>query len=404
MPDAEHDYAEVADLRRGPLTGYRILEFGANFTAPIATMLLGDQGADVIKVENGTGDQMRYAGAYRGGVQGLASVFLSANRNKRSITLDLKAAESVAMVRRLIAVCDVVVQNFRPGVIDRLGFGFTDCKQIRDDIIYVTIDGLGAVGPERKRRVYDTVVQGISGMAGVQRDVDTHEPRAFQTAIADKITALTVFQAITAALLARERSGDGQHVRVSMLDAAISFLWPDSMGNNTLVGEDVTKLGTAMDTKLIYRTKDDFILATCMSNADWIALATVIGRPELVEDSRFVNITDRIKNTASLYGELQNVFLTRTTAEWIDLLRTADAVFAPVNRPETLHLDAQVQATGAIRELEHPQAGAYRQPVHPIRFEGTPAGLWRQAPSLGEHSAEIIEEFGLGLRSPVSAR
>lgn len=222
-------------LRTGPLAGYRILEFGANFTGPFATMLLGDQGADVIKVESPQGDQIRYSTSARGGI---SAAFLSTNRNKRSVVLDLKKPAAIAAFRRLVKSCDVVVQNFRPGVVDRLGLGYDDLRKVRDDLIFVSVSGFGSDGPYSKQRVYDTVIQGVAGIAGTQRDPDTGVPCMVRSAIVDKVTALTVAQAITAGLLARERSGKGQHVRVDMLNAMLSFWWPDVMSNQTFIGTD----------------------------------------------------------------------------------------------------------------------------------------------------------------------
>ncbi|BBF69996.1 hypothetical protein SBA_ch1_21960 [Sphingomonas bisphenolicum] len=191
--------------RLGPLAGYRILEFGTNLTAPMATMLMGDQGADVIKVEPIRGDQLRSSGDQRSGVPNMGAMFLNANRNKRSIALDLKRADHLDAALRIAGQCDVVVQNFRPGVADRIGIGYEAAARLRPDIIYVSIDGLGDSGPEANRRVYDIVVQGIAGIAAVQADNVTGAPTTIRSAIVDKATALVVWQAVTAALLARER-------------------------------------------------------------------------------------------------------------------------------------------------------------------------------------------------------
>ena len=386
----------MGDAPTGPLAGIRVLELAANFTGPIATMWLGDQGADVIKVEPATGDQLRYVGACRDGVARLSSVFLSANRNKRSVGLDLKDPESVAALKNVIARSDVFLQNYRPGVIESLGLGYDEVVKIRPDIIYISINGLGTTGPESRRKVYDTVVQGMAGPAYVQRDPHSGVPRVVQNAIADKVTALFVFQAVTAALLARAHTGKGQFVSVSMLDAMISFMWPDSMSNDTLTGASVRPSGTAVESNLVYQTKDGYILATAMSNSDWRGLVTALGRPELAKDPRFLEISDRVRNTHLIHGELQPAFLLRTTSEWLPLLRDADAVFAPINATSDLHLDEQVRALGSIIEVEHPTAGAYRQPVHPARFASTPATLWRHAPQLGEHNEEVLGASAAG--------
>jgi crotonobetainyl-CoA:carnitine CoA-transferase CaiB-like acyl-CoA transferase len=377
----------------GPLAGYRILEFGANFTGPFATMLLGDQGADVIKVESPEGDQIRYSTSARGGI---SAAFISTNRNKRSVVLDMKKPAAIAAFRRLVKSCDVVVQNFRPGVVDRLGLGYDDLKKVRGDLIFVSVSGFGSDGPYSKQRVYDTVIQGVAGIAGTQRDPDTRIPCMVRSAIVDKVTALTVAQAITAALLARERSGKGQHVRVDMLNAMLSFWWPDVMSNQTFIGPGATAAGTIADARLIYKTRDDYVLAACMSNAEWKGLVTAIGKPELADDPRFRTMPDRVAHLREQYEELKDGFLSRTTQEWLAILRELDAVCAPVNAPENLCDDPQIRGSGIIWQGEHPVAGTYRQPIHPIQFEQTPAEIRRHAPMLGEHTDEVLHELGFG--------
>jgi crotonobetainyl-CoA:carnitine CoA-transferase CaiB-like acyl-CoA transferase len=377
----------------GPLAGYRILEFGANFTGPFATMLLGDQGADVIKVESPQGDQIRYSTSARGGI---SAAFISTNRNKRSVVLDMKKPAAIAAFRRLVKSCDVVVQNFRPGVVDRLGLGYDDLKKVRGDLIFVSVSGFGSDGPYSKQRVYDTVIQGVAGIAGTQRDPDTRIPCMVRSAIVDKVTALTVAQAITAALLARERSGKGQHVRVDMLNAMLSFWWPDVMSNQTFIGPGATAAGTIADARLIYKTRDDYVLAACMSNAEWKGLVTAIGKPELADDPRFRTMPDRVAHLREQYEELKDGFLSRTTQEWLAILRELDAVCAPVNAPENLCDDPQIRGSGIIWQGEHPAAGTYRQPIHPIQFEQTPAEIRRHAPMLGEHTDEVLHELGFG--------
>lgn len=386
----------MTDPTEGPLSGYRILEMGANLTGPVATMLMGDQGADVIKLETASGDQLRHLGARRQGVEGMGTMFLNANRNKRSVVLDLKSPQGLEQALALAASCDAVVQNFRPGVLDRLGLGYEAVRSRRRDIIYVSIDGVGDVGPDRDRRVYDIVVQGLSGFAGVQADRDTGQPQTVQNAVVDKITALAVWQATTAALLHRERKAQGQHVRVSMLNVALSFLWPEAMGASTLIGDDVRPGGAMAAVRYVYPTKDDHILVGFMSNEEFAAACRALERVELIEDARFTNAGLRFGNAGALNVIVADCLVQRTTAEWLDRLRAEDAVFAPVNRPEGIHLDPQVQAIGALVEHSHPVAGAYRQPVHPVRFGSGSASLRRHAPGLGEHTDEVLAEIEPG--------
>lgn len=380
----------------GPLSGFRILEMGANLTGPFATMLLGDQGADVIKLETSTGDQMRYAGDSRRGVAGMGTMFLSLNRSKRSIVLDLKTSEGLAQARLVAAGCDAVVQNFRPGVVERLGLGYDDVRKLKEDIVYVSIDGVGDVGPDRDRRVYDIVVQGLSGFAGVQADRETGEPRTVQNAVVDKTTGLMVAQATTAALLRRERTGQGQHVRVSMLNVALSFLWPEAMGASTLIGDDVRPGGSMAGVRYVYATRDDHILLGFVSNEEFAAVCRAIDRPELLNDPRFDGVGQRFANAHDLNPLIAERLVTQTSVHWLDRLRAEDAVFAPVNRPDRVHLDPQVVAIGALLEHDHPAVGRYRQPVHPVRFEGRTRSLDRHAPTLGQHTEEVLSELRVG--------
>lgn len=379
----------------GPLSGYRVLEFGTNVSAPFAAMLLGDQGADVIKVETAGGDQTRGAGSLRHGVAGTSSYFMNVNRNKRSIVIDLKAAEGVAAVLALAATCDVVIQNYRPGVADRLGIGYEAIKALRPDIVYVSIDGMGDRGPAAKRRVYDIVIQGMSGFAATQAPIETGVPTLVNNAVADKITALNVWQGVTAALLHRERTGHGQHVVVSMLDAALAFIWPDAMTGVTFKGEDVTRLASPADVKFIHPTQDSHIVVGFFGPDEWAALCNVTGSPELIDDPRFRTLKDRLENITDVNRILSTAFLSKTTAEWVPLLDAADAVYAPVNSPEDLLTDPVIAEAGILEELEHPVAGLYRQPRHAVRFSETPASIRRHAPMLGADTADVLRELGL---------
>lgn len=374
-----------------------MLELGANLTAPLATMLMGDQGAEIIKIESAAGDQLRGGGDARRGVSGMGTMFLNANRNKKSVVLDLKKPAHVDAARRLAAECDVVVQNFRPGVADRLGLGYDRIRSARPDIVYVSIDGVGDEGPEAGRRVYDIVVQGLAGFAAVQADAATGEPRTVQNAVVDKATAFAVSQAAVAALLVRERTGQGQHVRVSMLNVALSFLWPEAMGLATLIGDDVVRGGAMAAVRYCYATADGHILVGFMSNDEFAAVARVIGRDDLIGDARFGTVGGRFAHAQILNDILAEALRTRPTLEWLEALRAADAVYAPVNRPDNIAQDPQIQALGALREHEHPLVGRYRQPVHPVRFGATPADNHRHAPMLGADTQAVLARFGIEL-------
>ena len=376
----------------GPLHGFRILDLSAVISGPYGTMILADQGADVIKVEPpGTGDFTRSAGNKSGG---MSASFLNNNRNKRSIAVDLRHPDGVAVVKRLAATCDVIVQNFRPGVADRLGVGEAAIRAAAPTIIYVSISGFGEVGPFSQKPVYDPIVQALSGLASVQGGSDTERPRLVRTILPDKLTAITAAQAITAALLARARTGQGQHVRVSMLDAIVAFLWSSDMGGQTYVGKTVSQQRAASFIDLIYETKDGYMSVAVMTNDQWAALARTFGRPEWLEDPRFATTELRDLNINDRLALIQSVLIGRTTGEWMEILEPAGVPCAPVlTRSEMIH-HPQIEAAGIVVESDHPQAGRLRQARNAARFSATTPELRFGAPLLGEHAVEILREAG----------
>ncbi|CAN5202657.1 CoA transferase [soil metagenome] len=386
----------VNTTAEGPLSGYRILEFGANISVPWATMLLGDQGADVIKLEVSGGDQTRVAGNARHDVEGMGSLFLNSNRNKRSIVIDLKTEEGRKAVRDIAVQCDVIVQNFRPGVMERLGVGYDQIKALRPDIIFVSVDGLGSEGRGATRRVYDIVVQGLAGFAGMQAPRGG-DPVMVNTMITDKIAAMTVWQAVTAALLVRERKGIGQHVQISMLNAAIAFLWPDVMANASLSGPNVRIGAVPSSVRYIFPTADGHVIIGMFAQPEWKGLSLAIERPDLIDDPRFLTLKERLFNAEEMNAILASAFIGRTTHEWVERLEAHDAVFAPVNRPEDIPGDPYVIALGTVEDHVHPSIGPYRQAIHPTVFEKTPASIRRHAPTLGADTVEVLQELGIRL-------
>ncbi|MBL4720749.1 MAG: CoA transferase, partial [Alphaproteobacteria bacterium] len=284
----------------GPLDGYRIVDLTGVISGPFATMILADQGADVIKVETpGVGDYTRQAGNQKAN---LSASFLNNNRNKRSITINLKTERGKDIFHRLVKTADVLVQNFRPGVVERIGIDEAAIRKIAPDIIYVSISGFGDKGPYKFKPTYDPLIQAVSGLASVQGGSDENRPRLVRTIVPDKVTALTAAQAITAALLARERSGVAQHVRLSMLDSVLAFLWSSDMGGQTFIGETISQQRAASFIDLIYHTKDGFMSVSTMTNAQWTAFATETNHLEWLEDERFstpalrdLNINDRLE-------------------------------------------------------------------------------------------------------------
>lgn len=377
----------------GPLAGVRVLDLSCVLSGPAATMLLADQGADVIKVEAPEGDITRKMGSGR---DGMTSFFLSTNRGKRSIALDLKHPDGLAIVRQLVRTADVIVQNFRPGAMERLGLGYAAVRELRDDIIYVSISGFGPHGPYADQRVYDPVIQALSGLADIQADGDSGRPRMVRTVIPDKTTALVTAQAISAALFARERTGLGRLVEVAMLDATIAFLWPEGMSELTIVEQDdeITR-GGRLAQDLVFRTRDGYITAGAVSDSEWAGLCTVLERPEWVRDPRFGTTNARSVHAGVRLSETATVLATRASAEWLALLRAHGVPCAPVLRRDEVLDDPQVRANRLINEYEHPILGRVRQPRPAARMSGhtpEPAPL---APVLGAHTREILAELGL---------
>ncbi len=375
----------------GPLEGVRVLDLTSMISGPVATMMLGDQGADVIKVEPPGGDLVRSLGANRAG---LTASFVSSNRSKRSLVLDLKSAVGMAALKRLIPTADVFVQNFRPGAIERMGFGESVVRGLRDDIIYVSISGFGESGPYAHKRVYDPVIQALSGLAAIQADRDTGRPRMVRTIIPDKTTALTAAQAITAALFARERTGRGQHVKLAMLDAMVAYLWPEGMTSLTFVGREVNASRAQIAQDLIFQTTDGYITAGAVSDAEWLGMCVALERPDWLEDERFKTAAGRVIYAHERLAMTGDVLKLRSSAAWLERLDREGVPCAPVLSREEVIEHEQVRVNATIEEHDHAVAGRIRQPRPAARFSETPARMRRVAPLLGEQSREILDEAG----------
>lgn len=375
----------------GPLAGYRVIDVTQMLSGPMSTMILGDQGADVIKVEPPkTGDLTRAFGS-----KGISPTFSMINRNKRSVAIDLKQEQGVALLKQLVAESDVFVQNFRPGAVERMGIGEEALRQVKPDLIYVSISGFGEVGPYAHKRVYDPVIQALSGLTDIQRDPVTGRPKMMRLVIPDKVTALTAAQATTAALLARERTGKGQHVRLAMLDAVVSFLWPEGMAYHTFVrnGEAVARPQDVRD--LIFETADGYITAGAMSNKEWEGLVRALEKPELLEDERFRTPAGRMKHADVRLEMTAEVIKTGTTADWIAKLDAEQVPCAPALSREEMLTNEQILANQLIVESEHPHVGRTRMTRPAARFDATPAELRLPAPMLGEHTDEVLTEMGM---------
>src|SRR3954451_4152228 len=376
----------------GPLNGYRIIDLTSNVSGPLATMILADQGADVIKVEAPTRGDSTRSGANRRG--GFTAGFLNNNRNKRSIVLDLKQPAALEAVKRLAAGADVFVQNFRPGVADRIGVGEAAIRAVAPNIVYVSISGFGEKGPYAQAPAYDPVIQGFSGLATVQAGSDRERPRLLRTILPDKLTAITASQAITAALLARERAGEGQHVRLSMLEAVVAFLWASDMSGQTFVGDEPTEQEAASTIDLIYETADGYITAAVVTDRQWVGLTRALDKPEWLEDERFQTPSLRAQNIDARLQMTQDVLTGGPSAEWLEKLTQADVPCGPVLTRSQLIRHPHVAALELLEEYDHPEAGRLRQARNAARFEGTPASIRLPAPPLGEHTEAVLGEIG----------
>jgi len=377
----------------GPLDGIRIVDLSSMLSGPWATDILGDQGADVIKVEPpGKGDHVRSLPNRSGG---MPSMFVNINRSKRSVTIDLKSPQGVQTVLKLIASADVVVQNFRPGVVERLGVGYEAAKAANPRIVYLSISGFGERGPYADRRVYDPVVQALSGLTTIQAGSDDERPRLIRTILPDKLSAVTASQAITAALLARERMGAGQHIRLSMLDAVLAFLWASDMGAYTFIDKPVEPEKAASFIDLIYDTAEGYMTVSTMSNAEWSSFCTAVGRPDMITDPRFATPAARDTNVNERLEFVQSRLLDKPAGEWLEILPRFGVPCAPALCRSELLTHPQVVASEILIETTHPVAGRLRQTRTAARFEGTIPGPPRGAPRTGQHNVEILAEIGL---------
>ena len=379
---------------RGPLRGLRVLDCSIALTGPYAVALLADQGADVIKVERpGIGDIARWIGV---SVNGLSALFQMCNRGKRSIAVDVHHDEGRELVRLLAGRSDVFVQNFRPGVVERLGLGYDDVRAVNPEIVYVSISGFGPEGPYATKGAYDTVIQAYGGLATSQADPETHEPQFLRQTAADKITALVAAQAITAALFARERGDGGQHLQLSMLDAVVSFLWADAAGNEVLLDADRSQPSSFVASFRPLRFLDGWGIATPTSDADFAGLCRAFG-VDGYDDPRVATIAQRAQHrdvSRALVDQCYVVARGLTTAAAIARLEAERVPCGVVLSPAELASDPHAQAIGLLEDSEHPRAGRLRQPRHPTQFLRTPARLGGPAPTLGQHTGEVLAEIG----------
>ncbi|MCH1580587.1 CoA transferase [Luminiphilus sp.] len=373
------------------LAGVKVLDLTSMVSGPVAAMMLADQGADVIKVEPTSGEQMRHIGPT---VNKVTAAFFSCNRGKRSIGVDLKSEDGKKILFDLVTDADVLIQNFRPGAMERMGFGEPVLREINPRLIYVSISGFGEEGPYAHKRVYDPVIQALSCATDIQGDRATGRPQMFRIIIADKVTAITAAQAISTALYAREKSGEGQHVRLSMLDAMLSLFWPEAMAGLTYADQefDVRKYQGAMD--LIYETQDRFITAGAISNNEWEGMCRALNREDLIDHPNFKTAQGRFTHNSERKDITAEEIKKWSSEEILARFDQEGVPCAPIiDRSELLDHE-QVLANGSIDRLYFEEFGEVRQARHPARFDKTPASVSRPAPRLGEHGREVLAALG----------
>jgi len=377
----------------GPLSGYKIIDLTSMVSGPLATMILADQGAEVLKIENPNGGDYTRGVSSRNG--GFSASFLNNNRNKKSIAINLKDAAGVKLLLELVKEADVFVQNFRPGVVDRMGIGEATIRAIVPEIIYVSISGFGHKGPYANKPVYDPLVQALSGLSSIQGGSDDVRPRLVRTILPDKLTGFTAAQAITAGLLSRERSGVGQHVQLSMLDSVVSFLWASDMSGQTFIGQEIAQEKAQSFIDLIYETKDGYISVAVQSDKEWLGLTRALEKLEWLDDERFTTSALRHKNIDERLRLTQKVLLGKTAVEWLQRLEAEDVPCAPVlHRSEVIN-HPQITANEVLVENEHPEAGRLRQARGAALFSKTPPTQRYGAPLLGQHTLDELKKIGL---------
>jgi crotonobetainyl-CoA:carnitine CoA-transferase CaiB-like acyl-CoA transferase len=380
---------------KGPFAGIRVIELASALAAPGASAVLADQGADVIKIEPpGVGDILRHMGTSR---QGVSNLFQHYNRGKRSLALNLKHPEGMAIVRRLVSGADVLLHNFRPGVAERLGMGYVAMKAIRPELIYVSVTGFGHQGPYAQKPAWDNVVQAFAGVAQSQANADTGEPTQYYQIFADKLTALSAAQAIGAALFARERGRGGQELRLAMIDAVAAFLWPDTCGAAAFLEPEGVREGQSLAKgNRLVRFSDGWAQIAPTDDASFLATCRILGE-DVAGDPRFASFRARNEHAdevRALFGRLYARAREMPMNEMVARLESADVPCAKALRVEDLPAHPQFQANGLFTVTDHPRAGPILGPRTPVRFSATPDTTGRSAPELGEHSDQILAELG----------
>jgi crotonobetainyl-CoA:carnitine CoA-transferase CaiB-like acyl-CoA transferase len=401
----------VAETKRlageatGPLKGIRILDLTSVVNGAYATQILADQGAEVIKIEDpgsgrgAGGDIMRWAGHVpEGAPRDMGPIFLTINRNKRSVVLDLKQPSAQRAMRRLIKTCDVFAASVRYDGLTRLGLGYEAVRDIRPDIVYVHAAGYGSDGPYAGEPAYDDLIQSASGMADILPRTDGDPtPRILPTLVADKVSGLFMSQAVTAALLHRARTGEGQFVEVPMFECVTSFLMVEHLYDHVFDPPrgQYGYIRVINPNRKPYRTKDGYIGLLPYTDRQWDQFFEAAGFGEAVKgDPRFADYATRAKHVQELYGLVEQAAATKTTQEWLDILKPLSIPVVKTNGLADLESDPHLEAVGLFERYEHPEVGTYKSMRPPVRFSKSPANIRRHPPRLGEHTEEVLAEVG----------
>ena len=380
----------------GPLDGVRIIDVSEVISGPLAVMILAEQGADVIKVEPPKyGEQSRQLSNYR---DGMAALYANCNHGKRSIGINLKSSEGLAIFYDLIRGADVLVQNWRPGAAERLKIGEDDLRAVQPDMIYASITGFGDDGPYADRRGYDPIFQALTGFVGAQLNPEVPIPDLVRNAVVDKATSLSLAQAVTAALFARERGAPGQHVRISMLDAGLMFFWPDGMLRHTLVGDDVANYVVPGERYQLAPTKDGQLVLWAGTAPQIRASLRAVGQAELADSpNQRGPIMMEEENQRARAEALSEGLAQLTTAEAYRRMVEAEVPAAPILSQQEVLVDPQITHNGSVLEAVHPVYGRYRRVRQAARFSKTQQETTPPAALYGEHSDEILDELGCSI-------
>jgi len=395
-----------AEKPTGPLSGIRILDLTSVVNGAYGTQILADQGADVIKLEDpgsgrgDGGDIMRWAGHLpEGAPRGMGPIFLTINRNKRSILVDMKSEAGKRALKKIIKSCDVLASSVRYEGMKRLGLSYEDVVAIKPDIIFVHAAGYGSDGPYAGEPAYDDLIQSASGCADILSRTDGNPtPRILPTLVADKVSGLFLSQAVTAALLHKARTGEGQFVEVPMFECVTSFLLVEHLYDNTFeppTGQWGYQRVVNPNRKP-FATKDGYIGLLPYTDKQWDQFFDAAGFGDQVKnDPRFGDYATRAKHTRELYGMIEQAAATKTTQEWLDILKPLSIPVVKTNRLDDLPADPHLQAVEFFQTYEHPEIGAYRLMKPPVKFAKSPANLRRHPPKLGEHTGEVFAELGI---------